>query len=63
MKAVFAPREWAIGNYLPVLGYCMGDAIYTWEVYDCVKQNAGSFTANVKHNKKQFLYDAQGIDW
>lgn len=63
MKAAFAPREWAVENYLSVLGYCMGDSIYTWEVYKAVKDNEGCFTANVKHNRKEFLYNAEGINW
>jgi DNA polymerase III epsilon subunit-like protein len=63
MDASNAPIAWNAGNYLQVLGYCMCDSIFTYEVYMGVKNNNGCFHSKVKHNKKEFYVDIEGIDW
>jgi DNA polymerase elongation subunit (family B) len=63
MKASFAPKEWANGNYLQVLLYCIGDVVYTYKVYDGIIDNGGSFKALVKHNKKEFTQEVNGVAW
>tara|TARA_Y100000389_G_scaffold205136_2_gene263853 strand:- start:9538 stop:10221 length:684 start_codon:yes stop_codon:yes gene_type:complete len=62
MDASYAPRAWKQKKYLQVLGYCMGDSIYTYQVYDDVK-NTKCFTAIVKHNKKEFPCEVENVDW
>lgn len=63
MEAVYAPSEWRNMNYIKVLSYCIGDAIYTYDVYDKVLDNGGSFVAKVKHNKKEFLQEVENVEW
>jgi len=63
MNASEAPIAWNSGNYLQVLGYCMCDSIFTYKVYMGVKNNNGCFHSKVKHNKKEFYVDIEGIDW
>ena len=63
MKAPFAPKEWSNGNYLQVLLYCMGDAIYTYKVYNGICKKGGSFEAKVKHNNKEFNHIVNGVVW
>ena len=62
MEASYAPKAWNQKKYLQVLGYCMGDSIYTYEVYKKVK-DTGSFTAIVKHNKKEFPCEVSNVEW
>lgn len=63
MDASNAPIEWNNENYLQVLGYCMCDSIFTYQVYTGVRKNNGCFHSKVKHNKKEFYVDIEGIDW
>jgi uncharacterized protein YprB with RNaseH-like and TPR domain len=62
MDASYAPKAWNQKKYLQVLGYCMGDSIYTYQVYDKVKDTKG-FTAIVRHNKKEFPCEVSNVDW
>ena len=62
MESSNAPKQWAKGNYLKVLGYCMGDSIYTYEIYNAVRQT-GEFKAKVRHNKKEFECEVLQVRW
>ena len=63
MKASFAPKEWANGNYLQVLLYCIVDSIYTYQVYDGIIKQGGNFEAKVKHNNKEFNHIVNDVCW
>ena len=58
-----APIEWLNKNYLKVLVYCIGDAVYTYQVYNTVKENGGVLTAKYKQNKKLIETTVKDIDW
>ena len=63
MESKEAPVYWNNKNYLSVIGYCIGDCIYTWEVFNKLLNSDINYIVKVKKNKKEFNYNLKEINW